>query len=481
MPISTDLKYLEHEFWTYQNLYQNIGGWDVTSARGAIDQHDAGAFWTSSALSVVASRYPWIFGPLRQRKAPPLGLSHEATGLDQGKGRFAKEEFAEIMKANEASFGSTFGSLAMMGFSVLHHHLEPNPYDPTLLMVKSKPWPTSATLWHPYEKRFVAMTQDGLIPIVDDGHWSIIGEAEQPHMNGAIRALAMSWAANTYAERDEAALSAYLGRLCPIVILKDGVAVKDPMGVEAAQAVKDLAKPRSGALFPGGVDVKTLANVDAGAAALFAGFIERRSKGMAVVLLGTDGTVSSGTGGVYVSPLFGQIAFAIVREDTAHAARAWSRVGEIYGKVNYGLQSKDCPGYHWLLPDPTENDRLESLGKRYERAAAIIKAEREAGLDVTPERIKLIYEQLKLPVATAPATKAKAPIFAYHIANGNVCDDEVRETLGFEAIPGGSGSLEALAKRKADEATAREVAAKQGKLSAAADPAAAPAAAPAPG
>lgn len=404
MILSTDTKYLGHEFTTWQTLYALIAGWNVSTVRSAIDAHDTGSsFVLSGGLAVVTSRYPWIFAALRQRKAPPLGLNREVYGGERGAARRAKEGFSRVARAIERLHGDIFDGHAQLGFQVLQHVWRPSADASTLEPITTL-WPSSCLWLNPTSGKLEAITREGRIPIIDgDGHWTVIGAGQRPFLNGAIRALGETWAGARYAQRDEEGLSAYLGRLCPIGILPQGIMAGTPEGDAFEASVKDLGEAQSGGIFPNGSEITTLPNIDAGAASLFEGLLDRRGRACAMVILGTDGTMSKGSPGVYTSPLFGEVAFAVVREDTAHAGAGISRLGAAYGAINYGLSEEDSPGYRWLLPDPTEADRLTAVAKRYQDAAGIVKAERDAGLDVTKERIAMIYGALGLPPAAAPS------------------------------------------------------------------------------
>ena len=475
MAVSTDRSYLEHVFIARNNLYALIAGWNVNTVRMSIDSHDLGSsFILSNGLIVVTSRHPAIFGPLGQRKAPPMGLQREVTGGDRGAGRRARDGFRRVVREEiEPHLGDIVGNLAMGGFQILQHVWRASA-DASTLEPTTTLWPSSCVWWNPFTKGLEAITAEGRIPIVNgDGKWTVIGSGEKPYLNGAIRALGEAWAADRYAERDEAALSAYLGRLCHIAIAPEKIQPGTKEGDELLLSVQALGEAQSGGIFPFGTDIKTLTNIDAGAAALFTGFLDRRERAFAIALLGTDGTVSKGSPGVYTSPLFAGVAFANVRSDTSTIAAGVTGLGAVYGAINAGLSHDESPGYRWNLPDPTEADRLNALAKRFTDAAAIVKAERDAGIDMTGDRIGVIYSGLNLPVPAVPATTAQGQIFAYHITGGTVALDEVLETLGLPALPGGVGSPEALAAhilavRAAELETAKDAAP-------AADPAAVPA------
>lgn len=445
MMISANQAYLGHTYETYNTLFWNIGGWSVATIRRAIDGHDTGrGLAVSWALGVVASRYPSIFGALRQRKAPPLGLKTEVTGGDRGPARLARDDFALAMKDAKPLWGDVFDEHAMMGFSVLQVVMRYND-ERGVLMPEVTRWPMTAIQFDPLEVRYLAITTEGLIPIVDDGHWLIVGTGETPHLNGAIRALALQWAKAGFTDRDEAALAEYLGRKVPIGYLPPNVAAKSDEGLEMADAIRDVGKAKSGALFPNESKVETLDNIDAGAAQLFGGVLDRCSRNFAIALLGQSGTVSPGSPGVYTSPLFGEVAFAIVREDTDHAARAFTRLAEVMTLRNYGALVQP-PGFRWVLPDPTEEARLKAKAEQYEAFHRAIKAEKENGFVVDQLRTEALAAEYSItPPMLADTRPQGGEIFAYHIDGQIVAKDEVRARLGLDALPDGAGSVERLA------------------------------------
>lgn len=519
--VSTDEQYLRKRFQTFSSLYWVVGGWNTATVRSAIDAHDAGSgFSLSGALAIVASRYPTVFAALRQRKDPPTGLAREVTGGLEGKARIARDGFAKIMRKNEdALLDDILDARAMLGFSVLQttqiYDEERNEQIPC-----TEVFPAAACFVDPSDGQLYAWTMDGRVPIRDgDGKWSVIGQGLNPQHDGAIRAVGGQVAAAWYAERDEAALSEFLGRLCPIAILPEGVAVDDELGVDIGDAIKELGKAKSGGIFQHGVDVKTLANTDAGAAALFGNFLERRSKAMARIILGTDGTMSPGSPGVYTSPVFAGVSFSVIRADTVLIARAFTRIGQIYGLRNYGLGEDEAPGFRWLLPDPTEAERRKalaqahkdfndtvdgwkkngfaytqadvdalardlgvkaprlppssaapgaapdaasatepSLAERYKAFNEAVAAERANNFLVDQARVEQLAAEHGVKAPRLPEANPKGgEIFAYHITEKIVAPDQVLERLGLPPLPLGAGSVERLAQeRLANAATASE-------------------------
>lgn len=461
--ISTDSKYLQTTFTTRANLYSLLAGWNVGTVRSAIDAHDQGSsFVLSAGLLVVASRHPVIFGAQAQRRSPPLGLLHEVTGGDRGTARRAKEGFAAVVKRDvEPALGDIVDGEAGMGFQVLQTTWAPSA-DASTLEPAISLFPTTSVWWNGFAQRLEAITAEGgRMPIVDgDGKWTVIGNGAKPWLRGAIRAIAQPWASASYAERDEAALSAYLGRLCPIGIAPEKIQPGTLEGDALLAAIRDLGEAQSGGLFPFGTQVTTLANIDAGAAALFAGFLDRRSTGFELAYLGAPRAGS--TPGVYLSPQYGQVTASIIRSDTTTISAALGRIGAVYGAINYGLTEAESPGHRWLLPDPTEADRVKATGDAYTRAAGIVKAEKDAGIDMTPERLAAIYGGQGIPVPTMPVAEVKSEVFAYHYTSNVVAPDEGRQLLGLEPLPGGIGSAAALAEHLAAVRAAELAAATSG-------------------
>lgn len=394
--ISTDSKYLGADFSTYTGLLWRIGGFTLEGVRAAIDAHDAGSFAQSSVLALVASRWAPIARALRLRESPMLGVEREVTGGDRGAGRRAKEGFAEIMyEQGEPMFGDLSEAHATLGFQWFHATWLPTP-DGAEVRPLLKPWPAAATWIDLSTGRFRAWTQGhGMVDMIDgDGKWFLVGDGSAPWLRGAVRSFGTQWAGGIQVERNELALTDYLGRKVPIAIMPDKVAVKDPVGVEICDATRDIGKARSGAGFPHGTEVTTLDNIDAGTATLLQGVLDRRGRYVVGVLLGTDGGEGSK---VYLSPQYAGITAATVRRDLTAAARAFSRLGDAYGALNFGLSAKESPGYRWLLPDPSEAERVDAKGKAYLQAAAVLKADKDNGITLTKDRVAQVYGDLGVP------------------------------------------------------------------------------------
>lgn len=453
--LSSDMRYLTHEFSWWPHLFGLISLWEVANVRDAINSHDAGYFYSTSSLSVIVSRFPTVLGPLEQRLGIPLGIERSVFGGDRGPARRAKEAFAAYMKQQEANFGDVFFPHAMMGFSVLHTHYVERAGE---LVAITKVWPSVATRYVEQSESFEAQTLDGWVRIQDgDGHWTMVGTGARPHRLGAIRAIGEDWAKATHAMRDEAQLSAFLGKKSMYAILPEGDGKTKPMigtntdtGKAVAEALKTLARARGGGLFPAGTKVESTDGIDAPSAQLFEQIFGRAGKNHAKALLGTDGTVESGGGGVYVSPIFGRVLLSVVRRDLTHAARAYNQISANTTKLNYD-GSVQAPEYRWLLPDPAEAERKDAMAKAHKAVADTISGWKASGLDVTDEAVQRLAKSYGVEAPPLAVGGKRAEIFAYHLSEKVVAPDQVLESLGLPALPFGVGTPEHMAQLRLEQ------------------------------
>lgn len=442
-----DKKYLRHEFRTYQSINPWVGSWTVARMREAIDAHDQGFFYYSSAASVKITQFAPIFGALRQRIEPPVGFPRRVVGGSEGLDRIAHREVEAMFGDESDSFpswllGDIYKALALMGFCWLQHVYRPSR-DGSMLEIRTRPWPTAATQWVAHRGIYQALTTEGPIDLVDgDGHWSLVGHGEAPHLNGAVRALGLEYVEGGFAKRDRNDFSDRYGHPKPIGILPPSVAVKDEIGQDTIEVVEGLSEPGSGGVFMNGTDIKML-SVDGGAASgIFQEILNSNWTNVACVLLGSDGTMTKGTGGVYTSPTFAGVKLEIIRSDVKAENRATNR-GHIvpWIVVNYGDQIRERPRLETPLPDPERDARTDSLAKRMAALIAQIKAERETGMLVDQARVDALAAALDVPAPRlADVTRGRAS-YGYDQENGALTRDEIREELGRGPSPDGLGHM----------------------------------------
>lgn len=409
-----DEKYLRHEFKTYQSVNPWVGSWDVATMRSAIDAHDNGYFYYSSAAAVKITQFAPIFGALRQRVEPPLGFQRRVLGGGRGLDRIVRAEIEAQFGDESDSYpswllGDIYKALALMGFCWLQHTYRPST-DGMTLEPRTRPWPTAAVQWIQHRGVYQALTLEGPIDLVDgDGHWSLVGHGEAPHLNGAIRALGTEFMDGAYARRDRSDYGDRFAHPKPIATLPDKIAVGSPEGKETADVVRDLGEPGSGGVFMHGTDVEMLEVAGSVAVSIFDQIFATAWTNVACALLGTDGTLSKGTGGVYASPMFAGVKLEIIRSDVKAEQRAANR-GHIAPQLelNYAGQLTVKPRLDIPLPDPERDARTTALAKRHLDLAAIAKAEREAGFVVDQPRVDELAAALDVAPPTLEAKKAQS-------------------------------------------------------------------------
>jgi len=380
--VSTDMQYLQYSFTAGMDASPWFSGWTVPAMREAIEQHDAGYFWLSSAAEIHATRLAPVMCALIQRIGPPLGIERAVHGSKRwngkGLGETIRSEVEDIFSETQAFsigfLGSLFRSVAMMGVAIIHHPWKPSP-DGSVLVPELSVWPMSSANWDGNKKRYVAHTvSDGHVDVIDgDGHWTVVapwGEEGHPsHLMGAIRAIGMLYMKGGLSDRDEAEYSAIHGLAKFIGYLPPGIMPKSEDPTEKAAAldfmatVRGLQRPRAGAVFQNEAKVDML-EPKAATHAIFEQIARRVASYVAMTLIGQDASIGKGTGVVYTSPMFEGVKFALTRAETRGAGVALSRgVARPYAALNYAREDL-APRLEWLLPDLEQDARTTAYGRR---------------------------------------------------------------------------------------------------------------------
>ncbi|MCC6559636.1 MAG: hypothetical protein IT372_42510 [Polyangiaceae bacterium] len=387
-----DRQLLQHEFKTWTSPNPWVGGWTVARMREAIDAHDRGFFLYSSAAAVKITQYAPIFGALRQRVEPSIGFARNIVGGSRGLDRLVRDEVAAQFSDESSSFpawlfGDIVKSLALMGFCVLQHTYRPSA-DGAQLDIFTRPFPAAAVQWHDTKLLYQALTTEGPIDVhEDDPKWSVIGHGQLPHLNGAVRALGLEYADGGYAKRDRSAYSDAHGHPKPIGVMPPKMTVGSDEGKEFTETIEGLSEPGAGGAFMHGSEVKML-EASATTSDVFQQILDNVWTYVACALLGSDGTMSKDTGGVYTSPTFAGVKLEIIRSDVSALVKGVNK-GHIrpWSEVNYGTQIKSRPALEIPLPDVQRDQRITSLTKRLIDFHSIVKAERDNTMVVDQARV----------------------------------------------------------------------------------------------
>lgn len=398
---------------TYRAFSTPLGydGWTVERIRAAIAMHDQGLFLESSLLKINVTRFGPVYTALSQAIAPVLALPRFIVGGTRGLGRLLAAELeAQLCPRGgllpspyfpETLWGAMAIELKMMGFVILQHaYGDPHPLTGVRALY-TRWWPAWATTYYPSRRTFVANTDSGPVDVLNDGKFTLIADTDEPHHGGAIRALALEVMAGVMADQ---AMSSYLDRYGNPKLwgtMPPGVAVDSPPGQRFFEALGTLLGPNGYGALPHGSKLDW-AQLSASQNAMFKDSDEKISARCAGILLGSNGTVTQGTGGVYQSPSF----MGVRRDLTDRTLKACVRgvnlgVCAPYLEINYAASIAEARG--WVepvlsipLPDPDADARMKSYGERAEKRTAIVKAERDAGLDVTQERVDQLSAELGL-------------------------------------------------------------------------------------
>lgn len=467
-PVAFRQGYHDRTFKSFSALL-GFEGWDLDRVRNAIALHDQGIFMESSLLTIVVTRFAPLFAALKQAVAPVLALPRKVDGGTRGLARLLRDE-VEAQLAPRAGlmpsvyfpptlWGSAAIDLRMMGFSVLQHvYGDPDP-DTAVRPVYTRRWPTWATHYYRYRRTFVALTTDGPVDIVSgDGKFTLLADTEEPHFDGAIRALALEvldgsltkQARNSYIDR--------YGNPKWVGFMPPNTSVRSPEGDAMFDALETLQGPDGTGVLPSGADFKT-AQMTSAQNSVFDSALENVWRHVAAALLGSDGTMSPSTG-VYSAPIFAGVRRDLIDQVLKCMVRGVN-MGHVapFLSLNYAASIAEASG--WVdpvldipLPDPEAEARMKAYKERALGLSEIVEKERKAGFVVTQERVDQIAYELGVAapkLGPAAARGAKADVPDAEVAK-TLTTNEIRETAGYEPLPDQRGertSVEAAAKADA--------------------------------
>lgn len=384
------------------------GGWTVDRMRVAIQLHDGGRFRESTAASKKVTQHAAVFGALSQRMAPTMRFQRSVEGGEAGLDGVVREEAEGLFVGKAAELGPAFPSfrgtlraLAMMGFCWWQTSYVPST-DGSVLHPVTQIWPSQSVWFDSLRKVWIAQTyEEGQVIISpDDPRWTLIGGSaddpeDLPWLNGAVRAIGPEYIDAMFARNDRSEYSDVHGQPKPIGILPPDVKTEDENGKAAFDSLESLLESRSGALFPNGM-IFQMAAAAVGATQVFKDIIDSAATSVAIVLLGTDGTMKAGSGGVYSSPQFGAVAENRVADDVEAVSDGATRVLNKWKARNY--PNATVPLRATIqMPDTQRDARTKSISERTLAAHVIIKAERDSGCVVDQERVNAIFAALDLP------------------------------------------------------------------------------------
>lgn len=434
-------RYHGHSFQSFSAPLA-FDGWTLKRARDAVSMHRQGLFLESSSLAIVLLSFAPVLAATGQRLAPALALPRKVKCGTRGLSRILGAEVEKQMAPSSGLipspyfpptlWGSTGFDLAFMGFSIWQHaYGEPDP-ETGVRMCYTRRWPSWATNYWRYRRQFVAMTSEGPIDIVSgDGKWTIIADSEEPHFMGAIVALHEEVLAGIF---DKRALSSYIdkyGNPKWIAEMPPGTGVRTPEGDAAFEAIATIRGPDGFGVVPNGMKVN-LEGLTAGASTVVKDALDSHWQYIAAALLGSDGTMTRGTG-VYSSPIFAGVARNLVDRDLRAIVRG-ANVGHIAPWLAFNYAASIDAASGWVdpvldipLPDPDADARIKSYSDRVKSFHEIIEKEAKF-FTVTQERVEQLAKSLEIdPPALNLVAINKAAFDVTAAENDNASAGEAKE------------------------------------------------------
>jgi len=479
-------------------------GWAWPAARQACDDHKRGTFELSWQLWLDMSSLPAIKAAVEQRLASPCGIPWEVIGPTRAPQRFETEAARSTWQKHLARLlRATLSDVIGMGFSVWQHPSAVNPATLRREIVTVERWPLSrvrytatpfpdvwnpgqwieryyaiqfgigpsmgSTLYGPQDARIGALGMDGEYqkipdaaylagaagvwvrfiqlprPGETDGHWTMIGEGDQPHMNGSITALDVSYVGGAILTRSGYNLSKTLGRQSPTMELPPGVMPNEPEGKDAGKVLANIGVSPTGGVFQHGSKLSAFA-LTAQNADLFPAFKAGTLEDVELAILGRSGTMSK-EDAQYVAakgPVV-RVPEKLIRRDVGVVEKGASLLFTSIARQNVG----DIDEIHLVgkLPDTEQDERKMAKGARMKLVAEILKAEGDAGCVVSQERAAAVARALDTspPIVTG---SVDAKMYEWHVGQKVVAPDQVLASLGLPALPNGAGSPARLAEER---------------------------------
>ncbi len=448
--------YHDHQFTAGITVF-SFDGFDISAARAAISEHDTGvSFYRSSLLSVALTRFAPVAAALAIRVAPSIAIARQIKGGTRGLAKKCADEVraqlcpSDGLLPSECFPSTLWGALAieaaMMGFAVMQHVYGPAD-DGGRRRIYTRRWPTWAARYDSWRRTYIAITTAGEIDICDDGKFTLIGKTDVPHLQGAVRALAFPVLDGAQVQQ---ARAQWINRYSDpklVAYMPKGVQVNGPEGLAFMRCLQSLRNPGGFGALPDGSSLQAI-GLDSKASASFKEALDSDIAMIYAVLTGTD--LSAGTGGVYTSPLFGDILRATVGDDLAAQNRGVNQ-GHVapYIRFNYAAAvAIDTARGVWVdpvlstpLPDPEADARIDSKAKRMAALVTQVAAEKAAGADMTQDRVIAIAAELEVEPFILAAQAPGAQSFGHDQENGIVTINQRLAELGKPLDDTGRGAM----------------------------------------
>lgn len=380
-----------------------VYAWDLELVRKARDAQMRGDFRTSASLAEAVKTDPAIFGALLNRIAPHRGLARLFRGVNRRIVAEAEETFGPRGESlPTGTVADVFEWLVQLGVFVGQNRWTTRD-DGGRLDVRLEPWPMRAVWYDWTTGELKTHTTEGIKTITHgDGRWVVAYlHGAQPWHWGAVKAIGVHWATRAFHVRDRSLNSETHGEGKYIGKLPEGVGLDTKTGLEFAEMVQGLRERRSGGVHPHGAEVDMLEAMSQ-MWQVFREAITSLDSDIARAYLGQDGSITQ-EGGNYIKAA----QLAGVRQDIVEgdivAVSAALKTGLLrpWSIVNFGRDVE--LEMTWALPDPDEDARRESYGKRTDAFNKAIGEYRKNGFVVDDALVRRVAGELGIdPPSLSP-------------------------------------------------------------------------------
>lgn len=451
-----DPRYHGHSFKSFSAPLA-FDGFDLNRIRQAISLHRQGSFIESSTLAISIQSFGPIYAATRQRIAPSLSLPRFIRSGTRGLSRIVGEELRTQLFPSKGLLPSQylpptiFGAIAFdliyMGFCVLQS-VDGDPDPVTGVRPRyTRRWPSWAVQYFRYRKTFVAMTTEGNVDILNDGKFTLIANNEDPHLFGAIVALGEEAFDGRSTQKARAGWINKYGNPKLVGKMPAGVAPNTPEGDAFELAMGTLMGPDGRGILPHGAELD-FEGLTAEKSSSFKEALDCNWQYCAAIVLGSDGTMTRGTG-VYSAPIFAGVRRDLVDDDLTCEVRGINQAHiSPYSLGNYEASIEASSG--WIdpyldipLPDPDSDARIKSYADRVKALHETIEKERQNGFEVTQERVNQLAASYEIDAPTLLATETKASAIDLAPTDLAKCFtvDEARASRNYPPIGDERGNL----------------------------------------
>lgn len=463
---------------TYQSFAAPLGfeQFSLDAIRSAVAAHRQGIFWQSSLLMISILGFAPVQAALSQAVAPILAGTRQAriNGGDRGLSRLLRAEVHEQLTPGDGLEPSRYippelwGTMAiylrMMGFAVLQHVDAPDADEETQAR------PRFTRIWEPWAitayrspRKLIAQTTEGPIDITNDGKFTIVGDTDEPWLfDAAITCLGEEALGGKITQEARNNWLEFFGNPKLYMTLPEKIGAMGQAGDVFWSSLEQIFGPMGRGALPFGTKLDAVAIGGEGTSAFKDALIDQVIH-IFMVLTGSAGTIGSGgpTGAGPYTPQkggFWNVRGDLVARPLLAMARGFNRGhikpfcdGNYAEEIEAAKKRGQWQGYPCIeipIDDPERDQRIDSVIKREGARTDIIEKRRKLNIPVGQEDADKLADALELP--RVPVGEAKGEITDKDVEMKLFAPDEVRRQKGYDPLPGGVGSVDQLARERAE-------------------------------